>query len=71
MDINTITPIQSDAGIGNLQRIQPTSNSNRRRQQNPKRQKRNLNAKYTNEVTYKPDGHVESDEHGVRVDISV
>ena len=70
MDTNPIIPAAWNSSIDKLQRIQPATNSERRRGQTPKRRKPNPNAKYSNEVLYKPDGQVESEEQGVRVDVS-
>ena len=70
MDSNTIIPTVATPAIGSLQRIQPSDNSGRRRQQNPQRRKVKAKAKYSNEKLYTPDGHVQSEEQGVRVDVS-
>lgn len=70
MDTNIIVPAGWNSGIDKLQRIQRATNSERRRGQDPKRRKANPNAKYSNEVLYNPEGQVESEEQGVRVDIS-
>ena len=71
METVTITSTLGDVGAGNLQRIQPSANSGRRRQQ-PQRRRKPTSRETTEyrEVTYTPDGHFESDEYGHRVDIS-
>ncbi len=72
METGTTIPTAGDSGIGNLQRIQPTSNSGRRKRQTaqrPKKKKADAQAPPP-ELTYTPDGQVETDEHGLRIDIS-
>ena len=77
MDSGTIIPIAGDSGIENLQRIQPTTNSGQRKRENPKRRppKKTIrlveDIRLVEEMIYTPDGHVEVDEHGLRIDISV
>ena len=70
MDSGTIIPITGDSGIDNLQRIQPTTNSGQRKRQNPKRRPAKKAIRSVEEMTYRPDGHVEADEHGLRIDVS-
>ena len=70
MDTSTIAPIAGIPAVGNLQEVKPATNSGRERQPDPKRRKAKPNAKHSKEALYKVDGHVESDEHGVTVDVS-
>ena len=70
MDSKSIIPTATIPGLGSLQRIQSSDNSGRRRQQNPQRRRVKAKAKYSNKKLYTPDGHVEPEEQGVRVDVS-
>ena len=70
MDSGTIIPTAGDSGIDKLQRIQPTTNSGQRKRQNPKRRQSKKVVKIFEEMLYRPDGHVEEEEHGLRIDIS-
>ena len=72
METGTITPTAGHSGIGDLQRIRPTSNSGQRKRQTSQRRKQNKAVQVLPlpEVIYTPDGQIEADEHGLRVDIS-
>ncbi len=70
METGTTIPTAGDSGIGNLQRIQPTSNSGRRKRRTAPRPKKKKAAQAPPELIYTPDGQIEADEHGLRIDIS-
>ena len=70
MDSGTTIPIAGDSGIENLQRNQPTANSGQRKRENPKRRPPKKAIRLVEEMIYTPDGHVEADEHGSRIDVS-
>ena len=70
MESGTIIPTASDSGIGNLQKIQPTSNSGQRKRQTSQHRKKKKAVQVPPELIYTPDGQFEADEHGLRVDIS-
>ena len=70
MESGTIIPMTGDSGVGNLQRIQPTSNTGQRKRQTSQRRKKKKAVQVPPDLIYTPDGQIEADEHGLRVDIS-
>ena len=68
METGTISRIVSNAA--NLQRIQPTSNSGRRKEQNPRKESPKKELEAVADLLYTPDGRIEDEDHGLRIDIS-
>ena len=70
METGTIIPTVGPSGIGNLQRIRPTSNAGQQKRQISQRRKQKKNVQVPPELIYTPDGQIEADDQGLRVDIS-
>ncbi len=68
METGSINRIVSHAA--NLQRIQPTSNSGQQKQQNPRKKSPKKELEAVADLLYTPDGHIEDEDHGLRIDIS-
>jgi hypothetical protein len=72
---NTVDATRGAFSIANLQKIQPVSDSGRHKQDDPKQKRRKRSDQFEIEedvdtTVYTLDGHVEGDEHGIRIDIS-
>jgi hypothetical protein len=64
----TISGIVNDAAT--LQRIKPTSNSGQREQKTPKGKVPTKELETVPDPVYTPDGHLEGEGHGLRLDLS-
>ena len=64
----TISLIVNNAAT--LQRIKPTSNSGERKQKRPKAKVPTKELETVPDPVYMPDGHLEGEEHGSRLDLS-
>ncbi len=71
MESSTISSISTiTSSLGTLQRINPTSNSDREKQRNPKQKDSKKQPELVPDLTYSPDGHITDEDHGLRIDIS-
>ena len=72
---NTVSPIRGAFSIVNPQEIPPLGDSQKKKRENPPQRHRTkpdpIEAELDVDTSlYTPDGHVEGDEHGLRLDIS-